>query len=259
MLTVFLLRHGETAWNKLGRVMGRSQVPLGADGIQQIQKIAPLIATLELDGIYSSPLRRAVQTARLVADGTSLPIRKSEGLNEIAFGEWTGRHFEDMIDDELYRRFIKSPAKTLLPGGETITDVQRRGLNVINEAAQHVPGGRFLMVSHGDVIRAILCHYMKLPLHEYRRLRVDNGSLSALQSNGCWAESNTSTISTKLSWPVKNRIWQCTTRNDCILPWGIYPTGIRDNNQPKLLIALPLKSWLKLSSWRAQSKLQFDD
>jgi broad specificity phosphatase PhoE len=188
MVTVFLLRHGETAWNKLGRVMGRTQVPLGADGIQQIEKIAPLVATLELDGIYTSPLRRAVQTARLVAVGTNLPIRKSEGLNEIAYGEWAGRYFEDMIDDELYRRFINSPAKTLLPGGETISDVQRRGLQVIKEATQKKPGGRFLFVSHGDVIRAILCHYMKLPLDEYRRLRVDNGSLSALQTNGRWAE-----------------------------------------------------------------------
>jgi broad specificity phosphatase PhoE len=111
MVTVFLLRHGETAWNKLGRVMGRTQVPLGADGVQQIQKIAPLVATLELDGIYTSPLRRAVQTAKLVAAGTKLPICKSEGLNEIAFGEWTGRHFDKLIDNELYRRFIKSPAK----------------------------------------------------------------------------------------------------------------------------------------------------
>ena len=168
--------------------MGRSQVPLGADGIQQIKKIAPLIATLELDGIYTSPLRRAVQTVNVVAAETKLPICKSEGLNEIAFGAWTGRHFDELIDNELYRRFIKSPAKTLLPGGETISDVQRRGLKVIHEAAQKVPGGRFLFVSHGDVIRAILCHYMKLPLHEYRRLRVDNGSLSALQTDRRWAE-----------------------------------------------------------------------
>jgi broad specificity phosphatase PhoE len=188
MVTVLLLRHGETAWNKRGRVMGRSQVPLGADGIQQIQKIAPLVATLELHGIYTSPLRRAVQTAKVVAKGTNLPICKSEGLNEIAFGEWTGRHFDDLIDDELYRRFIKSPAKTLLPGGETISDVQRRGLSVIHEAAQKVPGGRFLFVSHGDVIRSILSYYMKLPLNEYRRLRVDNGSLSALQTDRRWAE-----------------------------------------------------------------------
>jgi broad specificity phosphatase PhoE len=57
------------------------------------------------------------------------------------------------------------------------------------EAAQKVPGSRFLFVSHGDVIRAILCHYMKLPLNEYRRLRVDNGSLSALQTDRRWKES----------------------------------------------------------------------
>ena len=168
--------------------MGRTQVPLDADGIQQIQKVAPLVASLELDGIYTSPLRRAVQTAKLVAAGTKLPINKREGLNEVAFGAWTGRHFDDLIDQELYRRFIKSPAKTLLPGGETISDVQRRGLKVINEAAQKLPGGRFLFVSHGDVIRAILSHYMKVPLNEYRRLRVDNGSLSALQTDRRWAE-----------------------------------------------------------------------
>ena len=168
--------------------MGRTQVPLGADGIEQIKKIAPLIATLKLDAIYTSPLRRAVQTAKLVAVGTKLPTCKSEGLNEIAFGEWTGRHFDELIDSELYRRFIKSPANTLLPGRETISDVQRRGVKVIDEAAQKLPGGRFLFVSHGDVIRAILCHYMKLPLNEYRRLRVDNGSLSALQTDRRWAE-----------------------------------------------------------------------
>jgi broad specificity phosphatase PhoE len=75
-----------------------------------------------------------------------------------------------------------------LPGGETISDVQRRGLSVIHHAAQQVPGGRFLFVSHGDVIRAILSYYMKLPLNEYRRLRVDNGSLSALQTDRRWAE-----------------------------------------------------------------------
>jgi broad specificity phosphatase PhoE len=61
-------------------------------------------------------------------------------------------------------------------------------VSVINEAAQKVPGGRFLLVSHGDVIRAILSHYMKLPLNEYRRLRIDNGSLSALQTDRRWAE-----------------------------------------------------------------------
>ncbi|HEX5020965.1 MAG TPA: histidine phosphatase family protein, partial [Candidatus Binatia bacterium] len=95
MVTVFLLRHGETAWNKSGRVMGRTQVPLGADGVRQIQTIAPLLATLELDGIYTSPLRRTVQTAKVVAAETKLPICKSEGLNEIAYGEWAGRYFED--------------------------------------------------------------------------------------------------------------------------------------------------------------------
>ncbi len=58
----------------------------------------------------------------------------------------------------------------------------------MQRATREVPKGRILLVSHADVIRAILCHYLRLPLHEFRRLRVDNGSLSVIEVDGAWAE-----------------------------------------------------------------------
>lgn len=75
-----------------------------------------------------------------------------------------------------------------MTGGETIRGVQKRGLMAVQRATREFPKGRLLFVSHGDVIRAILCHYLRQPLEEFRRLRIENGSLSALEVDGPWAE-----------------------------------------------------------------------
>ncbi len=80
-----------------------------------------------------------------------------------------------------------------MPGGETIRDVQKRGLKTLRKATREFPKGRLLFVSHGDVIRAVICHYLQLPLEEFRRLRIDNGSLTALEVDGLWAEIKFST------------------------------------------------------------------
>ena len=188
METFFLLRHGETAWNLQRRIMGRLDIPLNRQGIEQAQRIAKLIPAFDIDAIYTSPLKRAVQTARLLAKGNPLSILLDAGLTELAFGRWAGCYFDDLVHDPLYHRFLRSPLTTRIPGGETIKDVQRRGLRVMQQAAKQIPQGRFLFVSHGDVMRAMICHCLRLPLEEFRRLRVDTGSLSVVQTDGDWAE-----------------------------------------------------------------------
>lgn len=92
------------------------------------------------------------------------------------------------MEDKSYHRFLKNPLKTPVPGGETIRGVQKRGLKALRRAAREFPKGRLLFVSHGDVIRALICHYLQLPLEKFRRLRIDNGSLTALEVDGLWAE-----------------------------------------------------------------------
>ena len=188
METLFLLRHGKTAWNDAMRVMGRREIPLNRTGILQAKRIAALLPNLKIDAIYTSPLRRTVETAQIVAKANHVPIKIVPDLTEVAFGRWEGLVFAELIKDKTYQRFIRVPLKAAVPGGETIRDVQRRGLKAVRRALNEFPGGRLLLVSHGDVIRAIICHYAHLPLQEFRRLRIDTGSLTALEVDGDWAE-----------------------------------------------------------------------
>ncbi|MBI2998416.1 MAG: histidine phosphatase family protein [Deltaproteobacteria bacterium] len=188
METFFLLRHGETTWNKNGRVMGRLEVPLNRTGIAQARHVVKLAAHLDIDAIYSSPLKRSLQTARILAQGMKVPVKIDPQLTEVAFGRWEGYQFQQLIRDQAYHRFLKTPLTAKVPGGETMRDVQKRGIEALRRAARKYPQGRILFVTHGDVIRAILCHHLRLPLAEFRRLRIDNGSLTALEVNGPWAE-----------------------------------------------------------------------
>ncbi len=168
--------------------MGRLEIPLSRSGIAQGKRIARLLPDLEIRAIYTSPLRRAVETARILAKECHRSVKINPNLTEVAFGRWQGYRFDDLIKDEAYHRFLRSPLKVAVPGGETIVDVQERGLKAIRRAIRDYPKGRLLFVSHGDVIRAILCHYLMLPLQEFRRLRIDNGTLSAFEVDGPWSE-----------------------------------------------------------------------
>jgi broad specificity phosphatase PhoE len=188
MDTIFLLRHGETAWNEERRVMGRLEIPLNRKGIAQAKRIARILPKLEVHAIYSSPLKRALDTALIQVEQNKIPLEIEPDITEVAFGRWEGYRFDDLIKDDAYLRFMRSPLKSAVPGGETIVGVQKRGLKAMQRAMQEVPKGRILLVSHGDVIRAILCHYLRLPLQEFRRLRVDNGSLSIIEIDGDRAE-----------------------------------------------------------------------
>ncbi|NIO08557.1 MAG: hypothetical protein GTO40_11340 [Deltaproteobacteria bacterium] len=129
-----------------------------------------------------------METARILGKECHRSVKIHAGLNEVAFGRWQGYTFDDLINDDAYHRFLRNPLRAAVPGGETIVDVQRRGLRAVRRGIRDYPGGRLLFVSHGDLIRAVLCHYMKLPLQEFRRIRVDNGTLSALEVDGDWAE-----------------------------------------------------------------------
>ncbi len=168
--------------------MGRLEIPLNRKGISQANRVARLLPNLEVHALYSSPLKRALDTAQILVEQNKIPMKIEPELTEVTFGWWEGNRYDDIIKDESYRRFLRSPLKSVVPGGETIGGVQKRGLKAIHRAALEIPEGRLLFVSHGDVIRAILCHYLKVPLEEFRRLRIDNGSLSVLEVDGSWAK-----------------------------------------------------------------------
>jgi broad specificity phosphatase PhoE len=179
------MRHGETAWNREGRVMGDLDVPLSDVGRRQCEDAATLLADLGIDRIVTSPLARAAETAAIVAGRLGVGTSEDARLVEVRFGEWQGLTYEEVATDPRYRAFAIDPVGCPTPGGETAADVQRRGLEGLDSATT---GDCVLVVTHGDIIRTLLCHFLGAPLAAYRRIRVDNCGLSAIALHGTSTE-----------------------------------------------------------------------
>lgn len=175
--TLILLRHGETAWNRERRLMGAADVPLSEAGRLQCARVGEVLAGFGIHRIRASPLSRATESARIVAEAICAPIESDEGLVEVRFGDWQGRTYEEIAADPRYERYVQDPVGQPTPGGETVVDVQRRGLVSLAAAK---PGECVLFVTHGDLIRSVLCRFLAIPLAEFRRLRIDNCGLSAV-------------------------------------------------------------------------------
>jgi phosphoserine phosphatase len=184
-----LMRHGETAWNREGRVMGRQPVDLDDGGRAQVEMAVPLACKLSLDLIVSSPLPRAVHSAEIISRGVGgIPIYTDERIEEVRYGFWEGMTFYELVKDETYINYRKAPLESVTPGGETIRQVQERGVAAVDAAVTAHRGKNILFVSHGDIIRTVLCHYMRLDLKHFHRLRIDNATFSGVEISDDFAE-----------------------------------------------------------------------
>ena len=184
-----LMRHGETAWNREGRVMGRQPVDLDEAGRQQVELAVPLARVLAPDLIVSSPLPRAVQSAEIISRGVgAIEIITDHRLEEVRYGDWEGKVYHQLIQEESYVNYRKAPLESATPGGETIRQVQERGVAAVDAAVTVHRGKRVLFVSHGDIIRTVLCHYMRLDLRHFHRLRVDNATFFGIEISDEFAE-----------------------------------------------------------------------
>jgi len=183
-----LMRHGETPWNRQGRVMGRNPVEIDEHGRAQVAAAVDLVRALKPDLIVTSPLVRARQSAEIVAEAIGLPILEEPLIAEVKYGRWEGMSYHELVTDADYLSYREEPILSPTPGGETIPEVQARGVEAISRTLQRNDGGRVLFVSHGDIIRTVLCHFIGMELRHFRRLRVDNAALSAVQVAGEFAE-----------------------------------------------------------------------
>ncbi|HYA36153.1 MAG TPA: histidine phosphatase family protein [Candidatus Binataceae bacterium] len=183
------MRHGETPWNREGRVMGRSPVDLDDAGRAQVTASVALAREIAPDLIMTSPLARARQSAEIISSGIGgVPIFEDTDIEEVRYGRWEGMVFQDLVDDPDYKLYREAPITTPTPGGETIGQVQERGVRAVMRAIEANHGKRILFVSHGDIIRTVLSYFMGLGLENFRRLRVDNATFSAVHIMGDFAE-----------------------------------------------------------------------
>jgi broad specificity phosphatase PhoE len=170
-------------------VMGRHPVELTDHGRAQVAATARFAQSIKPDLIITSPLVRARQTAEILSAGLGgVEIIEDPDIAEVLYGRWEGMHYHELIDDPHYITYRKSPIEHPTPGGETIPEVQARGVAAVMRTIEQRCGERVFFVSHGDIVRTVLCHFLKVELQHFHRLRIDNAALSAIQIAGEFAE-----------------------------------------------------------------------
>lgn len=166
MTRLVLIRHGETDWNREGRFMGHTDLPLNDKGLAQAEAAAQSFRGQTLEAVYTSDLLRARQTAEAVARATGAPIVIDRRLREIGQGEWEGQllsRIQAVYGDLLARRRV-DPLDTRPPGGETVREVQARVLPFLKETARRHPDGRVAIVSHGALLAVVRVRLLGLPV-----------------------------------------------------------------------------------------------
>lgn len=184
MGTAYLLRHGETEYHAQQRLLGRLDIGLNERGREQARKVVDFFRGLRLDAIYSSPLKRCLETAEPVARERGLTIQVLEGLMEVDMGDWDGRTFEELFreEGELVGKWMRNPSSVAIPGGEDFGTVRDRVMSAVREIVSRHPGDqRVLVVSHGGPIRGILCEALGMELDGMFRIQIDLASISAVK------------------------------------------------------------------------------
>ena len=183
MLNVYLLRHGQTAWNAdNNRYCGRTDLELTPAGIQQAISVHRQLNDICFEAVYSSPLQRAQQTAK-IAGGTE-HIIVDDRLIEADFGNWEGKCKEEFIADDpaYWDRWINDPGITSAGNsGETAIQVIERVAGFFTWLVDRHNSGNVLVVAHNAVNRFYLSHKLGMPLKNYRRLFLDNSSVTMFE------------------------------------------------------------------------------
>jgi probable phosphoglycerate mutase len=181
MTTIILVRHAEH--DGLGEVLaGRdSRVVLNALGRRTAIQLAEVLARRGVEQVKSSPQMRVLQTAKPLAGQIGVPIEIAGEFDEIDYGEWTGRRFDDLHQDAAWQTWNSARERSRPPGGESMGDLQARVLHGLLSIGTRSGGQTIAVFSHAEPIRAALLHYRGMGLGEFSRVPIDVGSLTTLR------------------------------------------------------------------------------
>jgi broad specificity phosphatase PhoE len=183
-IRILLVRHGETDFNLTRRFQGRIDIPLNTKGRKQAQALAAALKEESLTAIYSSPLIRAMETARSIKTyHPSTPLFEEEGLREMDLGEIDGMEASEWMskNQEFAEIWRSTPSRLRIPGGESLQEVQIRAMETLERILHPYPAGTTLLLcSHNFVNRAILCQALGISLDRFREFRQDAAALNVL-------------------------------------------------------------------------------
>lgn len=179
-LALILVRHGLTDWNEQGRLLGRTHVELNASGRAQAAAVAHALRNEAVDAVFSSPLRRAQETAEPIAKQLGLAVQSAAELDEVCANRWVGQSWQELREEVDIQRYFADPLY-VCDAFEPATVVRDRVTGLVDRLRVSHGGKTVILVSHGDPLRVLVSHCIALPLGKYRSLAIHNGSITRVR------------------------------------------------------------------------------
>ena len=182
-MKLILVRHGETWYNLEGRAIGQNPEGLNSRGRLQALRTAEALAPLAPFALYSSPLPRARETANIICQRLGVGLCLRDNLQEANIGLLDGLTSQEMRQQypAFMRTWSQAASTAVMPGGESILQVQERAWKTMEEIVALHPEGNVAVVSHNFTIQGLLCRFLGIPLAGFQRLRLDPASITLLE------------------------------------------------------------------------------
>jgi len=182
MTQILLVRHAVNDFVKTGRLAGWTPgVHLNDEGKAQAEALGRRLAEAPIDYLYASPLERTMETAEAIQQfHPDLPIQAHSGIGEVRYGDWEGASIAALQSRKMWHVVQHTPSRAYFPNGETMRGVQERAVNAVEELVARHPRALVVVVSHADLIKMVVAHYMGTHLDNFQRIVISPASISTL-------------------------------------------------------------------------------
>ena len=184
-IRIIIVRHGRTEWNEGEgeRFRGRAEIELSELGLRQSEATATRLSCEKIDAIYSSPLKRAIVTAEILASPFGLKAMSLPGLIDIDYGSWQGLSLKEARaqNNQLYQLWQQSPHLVTFPQGERLAQVRMRATAAVNTLLTKEAGETIALVSHKVVCKVLLCYFLGLDNSHFWQIEQDTAAISIVE------------------------------------------------------------------------------
>lgn len=182
MTRVYLIRHGQTIWNKEMKYQGHTDIALSDEGLEQARCVAKRLAKESLAAVYASDLSRAFVTAETIAESHGQTVTALPALREICFGDWEGLTYNGINEKwpDIMHDLYVYPENVIIPGGESFHILKERSSAAMQELVEKHPNQTIVVVSHGGTIRTLICAALNIHLNHVWNIRQDNTAVNII-------------------------------------------------------------------------------
>jgi broad specificity phosphatase PhoE len=192
MTKVYLVRHGQTAWNLEEVFRGRADIPLDETGKNEVHLAGEALKDETLHAIYSSPLSRSMETAENIAKFQNIPVTPFDSIIDISYGEWEGKSLKEVQEKfpDLYALWLEEPHKVNFPAGESLDEVRSRSMEAVENLVAKHKNENIALVAHRVPNKVICCALLGIDNSNFWRIQQDTASTNLFTyKDGQWIVS----------------------------------------------------------------------